>query len=442
MVSVRETAFLAVLVLLSPLATADTFGSGTGNPLPNVTNISIYDITEESTVEQNETGGTLVASGLNSTLKVSQQSTREYRFSFEILNDGDTDWVLEDGDELFHQGLNSSWNVRRVWYNISGDQDYDGGTFSSGTVTWDTANQGTLVAGNTMYAKYIVTAEDPDSTNYSAYFEVNDTSANTGSFDYHKFFVEKLGFLDIGILEPPNDTVVVVNQSFRMNGSITCQEGVCGTVTAEPRYNESSSAETVITNSVDAEPFNTNKSSETCQLGRGDSCYVDFAVNASGAVESYHLLDFTASSSKNIADNDSEDNLVQINTARIINLTWNELDFGQLDPGRKNVSALGNNARKHNITVDSRSSTVEGLWVRMTDLNSSQLDYHIPAENVSFSTTNDIDTEKSLMNSFQLAATNLSPGTILTTYFWIDVPLGIYNGGYSGKIYFKANETS
>lgn len=434
---------LTLLLFVQPVS-ADTYGTGTLTPLPNVTNISVYDVTDETTDQGNETGGELIDFGLNSTLKVSQQNERDYRFTFKVVNEGGGDWAIESGDDIIHQGLNDSWTVQDIWYNVSGDQDYDGGSFASGQVTWDTSSgsEGTVPAdGGVMYAKYIVSVSDPDSANYSEYFEVNDSSSSSGSFDYHKFFVEKLGFLDLDILEPPNDSVVVQNQSFIMNSSITCKDGKCGTVTVKPRYNESSTADTDIPVSTTAEPFNTNVSSKSCELGRGESCYSYFHVNASGNLETYHLLDFNGTSSRDISSNDSEDNLVQINTARIINVTWDTLDFGELDPGSKNVSALGNDNRKYNVSVDSRSENVEGLWVRATDLNSSKLDYTIPAENISFSTTNDIDTEKSLLNTFQLAASNLSPGSILSTYYWIDVPLGIYNGGYSGKIYFKANGT-
>jgi len=43
----------------------------------------------------------MAASGLNSTLNVNQNQTDgEYRFSFKITNEGDSDWEINSSDQL------------------------------------------------------------------------------------------------------------------------------------------------------------------------------------------------------------------------------------------------------------------------------------------------------------------------------------------------------
>ncbi|MFB6144115.1 MAG: hypothetical protein ABEJ98_02270 [Candidatus Nanohaloarchaea archaeon] len=57
-----------LLVSLSSTAAKSTFGTGTNEPLPNLVDIEIYNVTGLSETEQ-RTGGTLIASGLNTTFQ-------------------------------------------------------------------------------------------------------------------------------------------------------------------------------------------------------------------------------------------------------------------------------------------------------------------------------------------------------------------------------------
>lgn len=443
MVYLKQITLLSLILILLSGAAADAYGDTATEPVPNVTDIRIYDVENENTVDGNKTGGTLEDSGLNTTFSIAQQEQRDYRFEFKIINEG-TQWNIDDGDNMIHEGLNSSWDAVDIWYNISGSGEFNGNsaTFSGDKITWDTSTGGTLDNGQTMYAKYIVSIDQGDTSTFSEHFEVNETTlTDSGSFDDHELTVEKLGYMHLNLTEPPNDSIVVQNQSFLMNGSVECVDGKCGTVTVNARYNESSTADTNIPDSTTAEPFNTNISSRTCSLGRGEKCYTNFSVNASGSYESYHLLDYEASSSRDIENNNSEDHLVQINSALVIDLKWTTIDFGSLDPGMKDKPAENNSDHLYNVTVDERSGKVDDLWIRATDLNSSKLDYNISAKNLSVATTNDISNEMFLSNTYQHLSSALSPGDILTTFYWIDVPFGIYKGEYEGTVFFKANST-
>jgi hypothetical protein len=422
------------------LSTASSFGTGVDEPLPNLTQISVYDVSDLS-VSEKETQGSLVASGLNSTLTVNQQQTsKEYRFSFEITNEGDSVWEINDSDQLYHEGLNSSWTVNKIWYNIS--QDYDSGNFSNGKLEWNTSQGGTLDPGETMYAKYLVDISLDNSEFYSQYFLVNDTSNNTGSEDFHELDVNKLGSLDVTLEEPPNETVVTQNKTFVMNATVSCQNGECSEVDVSPRYNESSSADSVISENSGTPFYTLNQNTKTCSgdLKKDQSCQVEWDVNATGELESYHWLDVNASSSFNdISDVESDDNRVQINMAILINTSWDTTDFGLLDPGEQDQPAEGNSNLSYNITVPQESNTVDNLWIRATDLT-SQLqpdNYSIGAGNLSY----ELDEKENLSNSYQNARSDIGPGTVLNMLFWIDVPTGIYKGGYNGTMYFKANST-
>lgn len=433
-----------LFLFLVSFSSASSFGTGVDEPLPNLTQISVYDVSGLS-VSEKETGGSLVASGLNSTLTVNQEQTeREYRFSFEITNEGDSSWEINESDQLYHEGLNSSWNVNKIWYNIS--QDYDGGDFSDGTLEWNTSQGGTLDPGETMYAKYLVDINLDNSELHSQYFLVNDTSNNTGSEDYHELDVNKLGTLDIALEDPPNDTVVTQNKTFIVNATVSCENGECGEVNASPRYNQSSTADTIIPESSGA-PFHTvNQNVDTCSsdLKKDQSCQISWDVNATGDLESYRWIDVNASSSFNdVASVESTDHRVQINMAILINTSWDTTDFGLLDPGEQDQPAEGNSNLSYNITIPEESNLVDNLWIKATDLT-SQLqpdNYSIGAGNLSYSFEDDAGTASDISNSYQSIQSDITPGTVLNTFFWIDVPTGIYKGGYNGIMYFKANST-
>jgi hypothetical protein len=433
---------LAVIsVFFLGTASAESFGSTSG-PLPNVTQLEIYDVKGLSTADK-ETEGSLEDSGLNKTFKIRQSTQTQYRFSFKIVNEGDQSWDLATSDELFHEGLNNTWSVDKTWYNIS--QDYDGGSFSDGKVSWDIDADSVLDPSETMYAKYLVTIDGNKTFEYDQRFEVNDTSNSSGSFDEHRLRALKYGHLEVDILEPPNDTVLEQNKTFKLNGTAKCVDGRCGEVSLTSRYNTSNSADTAIPQT--GEPFNTNKSNPSiCDsfLTNNEQCSVEWFVNASGSKETFHKLDVLAESNTSLVNNnDSVDHLAQINSLLIFDLTWDTVDFGTLDPGAENKSATGNNDRTYNISVSEDSETIDDMWIRSTDLNSTKFpeNYSISAENMSYSLQNDIDSETPLSNTYQLLKSSISPGAIFTTYYWMDVPFGIYKGEYNGTIYFKANST-
>lgn len=431
-------ATVLVGLLFAPAAAASSFGDPGTDPVPNVTAIRFYDVTTDTTPED---GGTLVAEGLNATFELAQQDVeRRYRVSFRLTNDGGSNFTINDSDVLFHDGLNASWTVGRIWYNLS--TTHDGGAFANGRVDWNTSLGGELEPGETMWASYLVNVSQPASNTYGARFLVNDTAANAGSEDVHDLAVTRLGWLNVSIAEPPNRTVVRQNAFFPVNASVTCRDGECGQVNATPRYNASTSADTVIPAS--GTPFHTNGTPEqTCDadLLRDETCTVTWDVNATGALESWHRIDVNASSAYgDIAGNDSVDPAVQINAIVLMDLNFSVIEFGPLEPGATDRPAQGNADRSYNITFDDDSIAVDGLWVTATPLTSVlDASYTIGPSNIT--TEADPGTTENLSATYTRIGTNIAPGTTVSTRHWLDVPLGMTAGAYNGTLTFKANAT-
>lgn len=429
----------------------DAFGIGDGSPLPNITEIRIYDVTDQA---DKKTGGNLVDRGLDPELNISQKDVnRSYRFEFQVRNDGLQDWNIEASDELFHEGLNSNWSVGGIRYELS-QENYTGGTFSSGQVTWNTSNGGILEyedTNDTMNASYVVNITQEESDKFNQRFEVNDTSEGAGSYHDYILDVKKFGFLNVRLNEPPSNTIVQKNSFFTVNGTVECVEGECGEVSISPRYNESLVADTLIPE-ADGKPFytsGTNNVSCNSQGSLNGTCSYTWDVNASGSLNSDHLLDVNTSSSfTEVSGNESRDNTVTINNAIRINVTWESVEFGVLDPGTENNSAQ-NNSEGYNISIPENSLKVDDLWVRSENMTtdgwknpSTDESYVIPANNFFYSLNSFVDTKEPLTNNYQNVISDLSSGSSISTYYWMNVPKGIKSSKYNGSIYFKANATN
>ena len=150
-----------------------TFGGGSGNTLPNLTNIKIYDVTGLS---QTHWGGTLVKDSLNTTFNLF--TGRVYRAEFYITNNG-ISWTIDSADRIFHYLLNSSWtinNTNDVWYTTdSGATNRTGGTWSNRNVSWNASLGGSLKNGQTGVFSYVMNLSSNVDEQLPVYFLVNDT---------------------------------------------------------------------------------------------------------------------------------------------------------------------------------------------------------------------------------------------------------------------------
>lgn len=430
----------------------DAYAAGQTGPLPNVTGLKIYDVTGQ---QDKTSGGSLEAEGLNKRFNLSQkQENRSYRFNFTVVNDGLQNWEINSSDELFHSGLSTNWTLEQAWYDTPGG-NFTGGSLSSGTISWNTSKGGLLEyqhTNDTMYASYVVEISQNESEAFDQRFEVNDTSENAGSFDEHVLDVTKYGFLDVNLTEPPSDTMLQQYDFFVMNATVSCRDGECGEVSVSARYNNSSSSADTLIPEVQASPFYTEGPNMViCDSGlySGEECFYNWSVNASGGLDSEHILDVNASSSyPEVSSVDSSDSQVRIDRPVLVNVTWDTIDFGVLNPGVSDKPAEGNSNRLYNVSIPEESQTVDDLWVRAENLTapgwgpSTGEKYSIPAENIFYDRAGTVEDKNPLSNSYQRMNSDLGPGTLFTTYYWIDVPTGLKNSTYTGNIYFKANVTN
>lgn len=412
------------------------YTSGQEAPLPEIQNIQIFNVSE---VQDQRNNGELVDEGLNKTFQIKQQNPTEYRFEFNVSNNGSDTWILTTDDELSHRILNQSWPINEtddIYYRINGSLK-EGGTFNSGEVDWNTGNGGELEVNESLSAEYIVNVTQ-DSTNiFDQYFNASTTSS-TSDQDYHQLKTKILGFLDLELDRPQNNSVVQNNRAFTLNGTVSCVDGDCGDINSVPRQNESTGQE-----QFTGSEFETLEGNSTCStLFEGQNCVVNWSVNATADPNTFHELDFKASSNySEIEENNTEENIVEVRDILMIDLDWDVVDFGVLDPGEE-ANPAENNSDGYNLTVEEDSNTVDNLWLKASSLVSEQnSNYTIAPGNMSWAEQNSYSASTNFTSSYSILDTELSPGTTKTLYYWLDVPYGITSGGYTGTMTFKANRT-
>ena len=412
------------------------YSTGNNASLPVINNLEIFNVTD---LEDQRNSGNLIDEGLNKTFLVDQKDWNEYRFEFNISNNGSEEWELSSGDTLEHRGLNSSWSVNEseIYYEIS--QEYEGGTFQSGSIEWNTGNGGILQPGEAMSAGYVVNISQASTSIYDQEFEANSTNGGS-DIDFHELEVLIYGVIDAVIDRPEQDSIVQNNRNFTLNGTVQCLDGDCGDISLTPRRNDSNGQ---IEFTGDVFEIQASEFTGCDNLLEGEVCDVSWSVNATGDIDTRHEIDFLAQSSYPEVGSDSTTvSEVTIRDILLIDLDWNTVDFGLLDPGERDRPAE-NNSAGYNLTVEEDSNKIDNLWLKGSDLVHEQnSNYKIGIGNMSYAEQNDVGQASNLTNDYSLIDSNLAPGTLKTFYYWLDVPFGILNGAYTGSITFKANQTA
>ena len=417
----------------------DGYTTGATAPYPNIKEIRIYDVTDTM---NNREEGTLLDQGLNSTFSVSQYSPGEYRFEFDVVNNGSEVWDLASADRIFETGLLTDWTVSDIFYELG--QIYEQGTFSGGEVSWDT-NEGELDtsgSNDTLEANFVLDLGLDQSVTTDNLFGVEDVSEETGTDEEHEIRWRKLGDLNVSIQKPPNGTVLSKGHNFTVNGSVECLDGFCGEVAVSPRYNTSEGYRKIPEGS--GTPFYTEESNEkVCgTLSDSETCSVSWQVNATGDLKSWRRLDVNSSSNySDILESSSSYTEVQINEMLIMDLSWDQTSFGYVNPGENNKPAERNGEEAYNISIGEESLKVDNLWVKGSGLISTvDPDYRIGITNLTM-TTGLIDRNHTVRQDYTRLMENIDPGTTFSTRYWLDIPLGRTQGGYTGSLTFKANTT-
>ncbi len=412
------------------------YSTGNNASLPVINNLEIFNVTD---LEDQRNSGNLIDQGLNKTFLVDQKDWNEYRFEFNISNNGSEEWELSSGDTLERRGLNSSWSVNEseIYYEIS--QEYEGGTFQSGSIEWNTGNGGILQPGEAMSAGYIANISQASTSIYDQKFEANSTNGES-DIDFHELEVLIYGVIDAVIDRPEQDSIVQNNRNFTLNGTVQCLDGDCGDITLTARRNDSNGQ---IEFTGDVFEVQASEFTGCNDLLEGEVCDVSWSVNATGDIDTRHEIDFLAQSSYPEVGSDSTTvSEVTIRDILLIDLDWNTVDFGLLDPGERDRPAE-NNSAGYNLTVEEDSNRIDNLWLKGSNLVHEQnSNYTIGIGNMSYAEQKDVGQASNLTNNYSLIDSDLAPGTLKTFYYWLDVPFGILNGAYTGSITFKANQTA
>ncbi|MFB6208338.1 MAG: LamG-like jellyroll fold domain-containing protein [Candidatus Nanohaloarchaea archaeon] len=259
---------------------------------------------------------------------------------------------------------------------------------------------------------------------------------------------EVTAYLTGSLVEPPSGTTLAQNQTFTANVSISCNAGGCGQVNATMRYNASGTTADTAMPSGSGTPFHTvGQNRKSCgTLAQGESCYIDWQVNATGALNSYHSLDALLEG-ENTQNNDTEDNRVSIDVVLITNITYEFLAFGTGSPGDV-LSAPRNGQGKYTIKLDENSNAATGgVWMKETPLQRKTgpdtSNRRILPENTSWSMESSCAYTGSepLHETFSQITSYLGSGDSLSQCFWQEIPYGKYNGTYNGTITIKVNAT-
>jgi hypothetical protein len=443
----------------------DTFGGGAGNTMPNLTEIRVYDVSGSANPKA---GGVLVDNGTNVTFDLFTNN-KTYRVEFWVRNDGVT-WTLAAADTIYHEGLNTTWgiNTNDVWYNDGSNTNYTGGTWSAGRVAWDASLGGQVNNGEWITFYYVMNLTSNISRPYSVYFLVNDTSKDSGSTDRSLLNVTKIGYMKVNITEPPTipgkggapsngGYGVGQNKLFIINATVVCLQGDCLDVNGTLRYNASSADPDKPVYTSPALPLYITSGSNPQSCGRlykGESCSLSWTVNSTGTLGSLWKLDVLFNSSIT-RDNDTDDVTIEIAKILIISLSWSELTFcndqGICPPVSEGNNAILNDQGGYNISINRNSNTVEGLYIKGTNLTAQSVSgfgsigYGIAIGNVSWNDgMNDYNSPSTnrVAEDYGLIRSDVVSGKNVTLYFWIDLPGGQYAQEYRGDIRIKANASA
>ncbi|MEK6840186.1 MAG: hypothetical protein AABX72_04530, partial [Nanoarchaeota archaeon] len=298
------------------------------------------------------------------------------------------------------------------------------------------------LSGTSAIASNITQITAATGTNVSWKFYANDTSGNWNATEVQTFVVSaNVGMLNATLLSPLGINSQPANQTFTLQANVTCIGEVgatCGTVNGTVRYNQSATnPNTAITgNNVFASPFYAvQKNPISCgALNVGSiPCNTSWIINATGAVGStYHLdVNFT-SETGGIVSNRTNFTVINI-IAPAFSISISQLlanvAFGaSLNPGSINNPALNNTNNAYNVTCDNPSGNCN-ITITGNDHMRSGSNI-IGINNVSWSQTNNVNTEKNLTLSLQIINNTLPNLLSQLLYFWLDIPGAIPAGTY------------
>ena len=251
-------------------------------------------------------------------------------------------------------------------------------------------------------------------------------------------------YLEVNLTLPSTEstTNVIQNYTFTLNASVTCMQGVCGTVNGTARYNDSGTdPDTTVNITYGATPVFVDEqiplAEKTCGvLSSGDECNLSWVLNATGTIGGDVRLGVIFNgTSAGVPQNHTDNATISIfGCVTDITTTWSGIDFGELLPNTVGNAASGNDGGLYNITVNPGSCNTD-IYIKGTNITNETFGSHIPIINFSWSSTANVYGSSSAMQETYISLKpNVPQNTNVTTWYWLDVP-PVYAGAYNGTIY-------
>ncbi|MCK5333391.1 MAG: hypothetical protein KAJ24_02680, partial [Candidatus Aenigmarchaeota archaeon] len=251
-------------------------------------------------------------------------------------------------------------------------------------------------------------------------------------------------YLEVNLTFPSTELIthVIQNYTFAINASVTCRQGVCGTVNGTVRYNVSGTdPDTTVNITYGAIPVFVDEqiplAEKTCGvMSLGDECNLSWVLNATGTIgEDVRLGVIFNGTSVGMPQNHTDNATISIfGCVTDLTTTWSGIDFGELLPNTVGSAASGNNAGLYNITVNSGSCNTD-IYIKGTNITNETLGSYIPIINFSWSSTANVyGSSFAMQETYISLKPNVPQNTNVTTWYWLDVP-PVYAGAYNGTIY-------
>ncbi|MFB6159297.1 MAG: DUF2341 domain-containing protein [Candidatus Nanohalobium sp.] len=170
--------------------------------------------------------------------------------------------------------------------------------------------QNNLEFGERCSIEWTVNASQKGGFNLDANFSSSESWVPENDSANRQINVD-LGYLSVGLFAPVQDPLEVPKfDTFWLNASVDCKgepDDICGDVDGGARYNVSQVFPDLISTDTGAKPFfvtGGDSNPKSCgSLSSGQSCLLNWSVNATGYTPSYWLLDSNFTSSESAIKN-------------------------------------------------------------------------------------------------------------------------------------------
>ena len=340
---------------------------------------------------------------------------------------------VNDSRADFSSGGGQDVNVTAILQNTSSVDVEIQTNYSDGVdKQWDAGASPLInITALTVPGKYYFNASFPGDENYTW---SNESLIVTISPPY----------LEVNLTLPSTEstTNVIQNYTFTVNASVTCGQGMCGTVNGTVRYNSSGIDPDITVSTIyGATPVFVDEqislAEKTCGvMSFGDSCNLSWVLNATGTIgDDMRFGVIFNGTSVGMLQNHTDNATISIfGCVTDLTTTWSGIDFGELLPNTVGTAASGNNAGLYNITVNPGSCNTD-IYIKGANLTNETFGSHIPIINFSWSSVANVyGSSFAMQETYISLKPNVPQNTNVTTWYWLDVP-PVYAGAYNGTIY-------